>query len=434
MTRLSTRAKRRIPKKLTPHPLELAARALLGLRQNLEMGQVLNMATRTQRISPEMVAAIESPLRAATEPAAKDQQKSADSPISLLTGDCLLMLKRIKSRTMQSCVTSAPRWRGASNNDEKAPLIGEERSPDEYVENLVEVFREVWRTMADNGALWLNVGDGYARGIGDGHLQPGDEPNLWGLKDHDLLGLPWRVAFALQESGWILRSNITWIRRTPASEDVWNRPTNATEELFLLTKSARYFYDNQAVREESGANLRNYWILGADSIGVQRSTDFPRTLARRCVLLTSHPGDVILDPFSGSGTTGVVAASLRRRAALIEQNPKYAAQSKARILSMQRPESDEDSDDGGEFGVRRRPQAQGSAAADSAELGAMRRPRGKALATGGALAARRRPTSPKDLTASGGLDARRGSTLPENLPNVGRKRGGKRMGLFGRRS
>ena len=191
----------------------------------------------------------------------------------------------------------------------------------------------MWRTLADDGTLWLNVGDGYARGIGDGSPRPGEEPNLWGLKDHDLLGLPWRVAFALQESGWILRSNVTWVRRMPTPEDVWNRPSNATEELFLFTKSARYFYDNQAVREESGANLRNYWILGADSIGVQHPTGFPRTLSRRCIQLTSQSGDVVLDPFSGTGATGIVAGTLRRKAVLIERDAGYAARSKERIVA-----------------------------------------------------------------------------------------------------
>ena len=269
------------------------------------------------------------------------QQTSEDNAVSVLVGDSRYMLSNIKSQSVQCCITSAPNWGYHYDDDTQ---IGAEPSPDEYIDNLVTVFREVWRTLTDDGTLWLNVGDGYARGIGDGHPRPGNEPNLWGLKDHDLLGIPWRMAFALQEDGWILRSNVTWARRAPVMDRVKNRPSNATEEVFLFSKTPRYYYDNQAVREESGANLRNYWILGADSIGIQRPTGFPRTLARRCILLTSRSGDVVLDPFSGSGTTGVVAAALRRRAVLIEQDKGYAAQSKARISARQRPTSDDSAD------------------------------------------------------------------------------------------
>ncbi len=269
------------------------------------------------------------------------QQTSEDNAVSVLVGDSRYMLSNIKSQSVQCCITSAPYWGDHYDDDTQ---IGAEPSPDEYIDNLVTVFREVWRTLTDDGTLWLNLGDGYARGIGDGRPRPGSEPNLWGLKDHDLLGIPWRMAFALQEDGWILRSNVTWARRAPTADRVKNRPSNATEEVFLFSKTPRYYYDNQAVREESGANLRNYWILGADSIGVQRPMGFPRTLARRCILLTSRSGDVVLDPFSGSGTTGVVAAALRRKAVLIEQDKGYAARSKARISARQRPPSDNSAD------------------------------------------------------------------------------------------
>jgi len=266
------------------------------------------------------------------------QQTSEDNAVSVLVGDSRYMLSNIKSQSVQCCITSAPYWGDHYDDDTQ---IGAEPSPDEYIDNLVTVFREVWRTLTDDGTLWLNLGDSYVSGIGDGRPRPGREPNLWGLKDHDLLGMPWRMAFALQEDGWILRSNVTWARRAPVTDRVKSRPSNATEELFLFSKTPRYYYDNQAVREESGANLRNYWILGADSIGVQRPKGFPRTLARRCILLTSRSGDVVLDPFSGSGTTGVVAAALRRKAVLIEQDKGYAAQSKARIIARQRPSPDE---------------------------------------------------------------------------------------------
>jgi DNA modification methylase len=150
-------------------------------------------------------------------------------------------------------------------------------------------------------------------------------PNCWGLKDRDLMGLPWRVAFALQEDGWILRSRITWIKKTAMPESVKNRPTNATEDVFLMTKTPVYYYNSEAVREPTGAKLRNCWLLGPDINGRKgHPAAFPRELARRCILLGSRPGDTILDPFGGSGTTAVAAHELGRKAILIELNPEYS--------------------------------------------------------------------------------------------------------------
>jgi len=264
--------------------------------------------------------------------------------VRILVGDSRQALGRLEPGTVQCCVTSPPYW-GLRDYDH-GEQIGAELSPEKYVSNLVAVFRGVRRVLRDNGTLWLNVGDGYARNGGTGRSGPNalvgntkklvqqrncKVPNCWGLKDRDLMGLPWRVVFALQEDGWLLRSKITWIKRAPMPESVRNRPSNATEELFLFARNPDYYNNNQAIREESGANLRNYWILGPDSSGAPHPAVFPRELARRCILLGSRPGDVILDPFSGSGTTGVVAAKSNRRAILVELNPVYAQQSQARI-------------------------------------------------------------------------------------------------------
>lgn len=239
--------------------------------------------------------------------------------------------------SIQCCVTSPPYW-GLRDYDH-ADQIGAEVSPELYVQNLVTIFREVRRTLRHDGTLWLNVGDGYARNGGTGkcgpnaivgntkkHIQKRNckVPDVWGLKDRDLMGLPWRVAFALQADGWILRSRIAWIKKTAMPESVKNRPTNATEEIFLFAKSPSYFYDSNAIREESGANLRNYWILGPDPSNYGHPAAFPRELARRCILLGSRDGDIVLDPFGGSGTTGIVANSLGRNAILVELNPEYA--------------------------------------------------------------------------------------------------------------
>ena len=266
------------------------------------------------------------------------------SEVEILVGDNRDILPKILSQSIQCCVTSPPYW-GLRDYLHSAQ-IGAEQSPEDYVKNLVEVFREVRRALSDDGTLWLNVGDGYARNGGTGRHGPNaivgntkkliqrrncKVPDCWGLKDRDLMGLPWRVAFALQEDGWLLRSKITWVKKAPMPESVKNRPSNATEEVFLFSKTARYYYDNQAVREETGANLRNYWMLGPDASGRPHPAVFPRELARRCILLGSRPHDLILDPFSGSGTTGVAAIETNRRAILIELNEEYAAQSEVRI-------------------------------------------------------------------------------------------------------
>lgn len=266
------------------------------------------------------------------------------SVIQQLVGDNQSILPTLASETIQSCITSPPYW-GLRDYDHEAQ-IGTEASPVDYVNNLVGIFREVRRLLRPDGTLWLNVGDGYARNGGTGNCGPNavvgntkkliqrrncKVPDCWGLKDRDLMGLPWRVAFALQADGWILRSRITWIKKTAMPESVKNRPSNATEEIFLFTKSPSYFYNAKGVRENTGANLRNYWVLGPDVSGQGHPAAFPRELASRCILLGTRPGDMVLDPFGGSGTTGVVAKELGRSAILIELNPDYAKNSKRRI-------------------------------------------------------------------------------------------------------
>lgn len=253
-----------------------------------------------------------------------------------LIGDCRQILPTITAGSVQCCVTSPPYW--GLRDYEHPDQIGAEASPEIYVENLVSVFREVRKVLSQDGTLWLNIGDGYARNGGTGNCGPNavvgntkkliqkrncKVPSVWGLKDRDLMGLPWRVAFALQADGWILRSKITWIKKTAMPESVKNRPTSATEEIFLFAKSTPYFYDPQGIREPTGANLRNYWILGPDPSVYGHPAAFPTELARRCILLGSRVGDTVLDPFGGCGTTGRAADELGRKAILIELNPEY---------------------------------------------------------------------------------------------------------------
>ncbi len=267
---------------------------------------------------------------------------------TILQGDCRKILSELEPESVQSCITSPPYW--GLRDYEHPSQIGDEASPEDYVSNLVDVFREVNRILRQDGTLWLNVGDGYARNGGTGGHGPNaivgntrkliqkrncKVPDCWGLKDRDLMGLPWHIAFALQEDGWYLRSRVTWVKKSAMPESVKNRPTTATEEIFLFTRSPKYFYDPDGVRENSGANLRNFWILGPDPNNHGHPAAFPRELVRRCILLGSRSGDVILDPFAGSGTTGVAAAELGRSSVLIELNPDYVQISEKRNGNVQ---------------------------------------------------------------------------------------------------
>ena len=267
----------------------------------------------------------------------------------VIIGDCLDVLPTLPAESIQVCVTSPPYW-GLRDYDHPNQ-IGVEPSPEMYVENLVKVFREVRRVLRKDGTLWLNVGDGYARNGGVGNCGPNaivgntrkliqrrncKVPDCWGLKDRDLMGLPWRVAFALQADGWILRSRITWIKKSAMPESVKNRPTNATEDIFLFTKSIKYYYNPDGVREPTGANLRNYWVLGPEPNAHGHPAAFPRELARRCILLGSSEGDTVLDPFGGCGTTGFAAKELNRESVVIEINPMYIEMSKVRAKNVKK--------------------------------------------------------------------------------------------------
>lgn len=267
----------------------------------------------------------------------------------VIIGDCLEVLPTLQAESIQCCVTSPPYW-GLRDYDHPSQ-IGAEPSPETYIENLVKIFQEVRRVLRKDGTLWLNVGDGYARNGGIGNCGPNaivgntrkliqrrncKVPDCWGLKDRDLMGLPWRVAFALQANGWILRSRITWIKKSAMPESVKNRPTNATEDIFLFTKSIKYYYNPDGVRESTGANLRNYWVLGPDPNACGHPAAFPRELARRCILLGSCEGDTVLDPFGGCGTTGFAAQELNRESVLIEINPSYVEMRRVRTKNAKK--------------------------------------------------------------------------------------------------
>jgi DNA modification methylase len=267
--------------------------------------------------------------------------------------------------------------------------IGLEETPEAYVNNLVVIFREVRRVLRDDGTLWLNLGDSYAsqggahggrndnqRGVGAKRLHAegaGDQAArrpAHGYKPKDLLGIPWMVAFALRADGWYLRSAIVWHKPNPMPESVRDRPTSSYEHVFLFSKREKYFYDADAIAEPSedsslarlsqdvasqagsnranggvktngpmkavgGAtrNARNVWTITTQPFSGAHFATMPPELAERCIKASSKPGDTILDPFGGAGTTGLVADRLARNAILCELNPEYVKIARERIIN-----------------------------------------------------------------------------------------------------
>jgi len=297
----------------------------------------------------------------------------------ILIGDNRETLKTLDAGIAQTCVTSPPYWglRDYGHEDQ----IGLESTPDEYVAELVAVFREVRRVLADDGTLWLNLGDSYASsgtermagrndsgrvrdggGSGSGAADGSDRKMISvnsGLKPKDLVSIPWRVAFALQADGWYLRSDIIWHKPNPMPESVTDRPTSAHEHVFLFAKSERYYYDAAAIAEpakyhvstdappsgdystgsgrndggshRSGGfvtgdtrNARNVWTINSKPYSGAHFATMPPALAKRCILAGSRVGDTVLDPFLGSGTTGQCAEALGRGWVGCELQEDYA--------------------------------------------------------------------------------------------------------------
>jgi DNA modification methylase len=297
--------------------------------------------------------------------------------VDLLAGDCRTILPTLPAASVQCVVTSPPYW--GLRDYGVAGQLGLEATPEAYLAQMVAVFRAVRRVLRDDGTLWCNMGDGYNSNQGAGFDTNGDggarkaaaaSPKLArpaGLKPKDLVGMPWRLAFALQADGWYLRSDIIWAKPNPMPESVTDRPTKAHEYVFLLSKQARYFYDADAVREpatctprpetsridghdkyaaggphasrasslgwnrpDTGRNLRSVWTLPTEPTPEAHFATFPAALASRCILAGSRMGDTILDPFAGSGTVGAVAEQLGRHSILCELSPAYVKIAEAR--------------------------------------------------------------------------------------------------------
>jgi site-specific DNA-methyltransferase (cytosine-N4-specific) len=265
----------------------------------------------------------------------------------MIIGDSRIELNKFQDEYFQSCITSPPYWglRDYGITDQ----IGAEISVDEYIENLVKVFREVKRTLRQDGTFWLNIGDSYTSGNrgwrapdkkNAGRAMSYRPPTPDGLKPKDLIGLPWRLAFALQSDGWYLRSDIIWNKPNCQPESVKDRPTRSHEYIFLLTKSEKYFYDYENAKEDSlgskeKKNKRTVWNINTRPFAEAHFAVFPPELVETCLLIGSKPGDRVLDPFLGSGTVAQVCMKYNRNCVGIELNPEYAQITKKRLSKTQ---------------------------------------------------------------------------------------------------
>lgn len=307
----------------------------------------------------------------------------------IVIGDCRSTMRLWASEgvRVQTCVTSPPYF---GLRDYGHPeQIGLEQTPEEYIAAMVEVFRCVRDVLADDGTLWLNIGDSYAGG-GGGNYSAGTRNNsgqnitnvrnrpAWlsqaGLKPKDLIGIPWMLAFALRADGWYLRQDIIWHKPNPMPESVRDRCTKAHEYVFLLSKSERYYFDGEAIMEPVAAstverlsqptlqqqegscrvpgktngnmkavgrtdkrNRRSVWTVATQPYKGAHFATFPPALIEPCILAGSRPGDIALDPFMGSGTTAAVALQHGRQYLGCELNPAYQPLQEARIANAVGP-------------------------------------------------------------------------------------------------
>lgn len=317
--------------------------------------------------------------------------------VTILTGDCRDVLRTLTDASVHCCVTSPPYWGMRDYN--VAGQIGLEENPEAWLASLIEVFEQVRRVLRPDGILWVNIGDCYANDgkfggetggkqaylPDDCRKRVGRERRTTGLKPKDLVGLPWRLAFALQRARWWLRSEVIWHKLNPMPENVFDRPTRSHEQVFLLTKSQHYYYDWEAIQEPVTGNAharkpgpnslarrdrtpesrklavtpksappgqgikanssfhaatgdlvefrnkRSVWSIASEPLRDGHYAAFPPALIEPCILAGCPIGGTVLDPFGGAGTTGMVADRLQRNAILIELNPEYTAMQRRRI-------------------------------------------------------------------------------------------------------
>jgi site-specific DNA-methyltransferase (cytosine-N4-specific) len=263
----------------------------------------------------------------------------------IVVGDARALLKDFPEQHFNCVVTSPPYW-GLRDYGIDGQ-IGAESRVEDYIQDLVLLFREVRRTLADDGTLWLNLGDSYTSGgrtwrdtdaKNKGRAMSYRAPTPEGLKPKDLIGVPWKLAFALQADGWYLRTDIVWNKPNCQPESVKDRPTRSHEFVFLFSKSERYYYDWQAVKEpaqdknQGTKNRRSVWNINTEPYPESHFAVFPRELVRICVGAGSKVGDRVLDPFFGSGTTGVVCNEMERDCVGIELKQDYADLAQKRLI------------------------------------------------------------------------------------------------------
>jgi site-specific DNA-methyltransferase (adenine-specific) len=266
----------------------------------------------------------------------------------IIQGDCREALKQIDADSVHTCVTSPPYF-GLRDYGGGEGEIGSEQEVNEYVQALVDVFREVRRCLRPDGTLWLNLGDSYMaqknvapppQSIGGQRdmptFIPGNRREQKGLKHKDLIGIPWRVAFALQADGWWLRQDIIWSKPNPMPESVADRCTKSHEYIFLPSKKSHYYYDHETIKEttmsgEEKKNKRSVWTVNTKGYKGAHFAVYPKNLILPCILAGCPEGGTVLDPFTGSGTTAVVALENKRNFVGTELNPEYIQLAENRI-------------------------------------------------------------------------------------------------------
>lgn len=270
---------------------------------------------------------------------------------ALVLGDARAVLAAMPPECVQTVVTSPPYWSLRDYGTDGQ--LGLEDSVYEFIDSLAEVFDQARRVLRDDGTLWLNIGDSYTSG-GRTWRAPDKKnraramsvrpPTPEGLKPKDLIGVPWRLAFALQERGWYLRSDIIWNKPNCQPESVTDRPTRSHEYVFLFSKSERYKYDVQAVQGPNERRLRTVWDLKTQAYPEANGhfATFPPALVDPCVRIATDPGDLVLDPFAGSGTTSLSAGRLGRRFVGIELHSDYLEMARNRLLRSGFAEAAED--------------------------------------------------------------------------------------------
>jgi len=253
---------------------------------------------------------------------------------SVIIGDARDILQNLPDKSVQCCITSPPYWGlrdyGVDNQ------IGSENNIDDYITTLVGVFRELRRILADDGIFWLNIGDSYTSGNrkwrdsdskNPARAMSYRPPTPDGLKPKDLIGVPWRLALALQKDGWYLRSDIIWNKPNCQPESVKDRPTRSHEYIFLLSKSENYYFDNEAIQVDGvdgkKKNRRTVWDINTVPFNGAHFAVFPPELVKICLLSGTKQGQIVIDPFFGSGTVGQVCTLFERKCIGIDVNPAY---------------------------------------------------------------------------------------------------------------